>query len=153
RSRTVAVDIPCPVCGPDHRGASAKRKVMRTWTLGGDRISLHCARCGLEGWVAPDGSYTKGPAPSPSEAADDERDRARKLELAAQIWRESCPIAGTAGEAYLARRGIDLAAVPDFGGLRWHPRCPWQNGETMPCVVARFTDALTGEPGGIHRRP
>src|SRR5262249_43274015 len=48
---------------------------------------------------------------------------------------------------------IELATVPDHGGLRFHPRCPWQNGETMPCVVARFTDALTGEPGGIHRRP
>jgi hypothetical protein len=152
RSRTI--DIPCPVCGPEHKGASSRRKVLRTWTLGGDRISLHCARCGLEGWVAPDGSYTKGPAPSPPESAADERDRARKLELADRIWREIPSIAGTAGDTYyLERRGINLSAAPDYGGLRWHPRCIWGNGETRPCVVARFTDIATGEPRGIHRRP
>jgi hypothetical protein len=44
-------------------------------------------------------------------------------------------------------------AVPDYGGLRWHPRCPWGARETLPCIVSRFTDAVTGEPRGIHRRP
>src|SRR5262249_41133334 len=59
---------------------------------------------------------------------------------------------GTAGEAYFARRGITLEDVPNFGGLRWHPRCPWEGG-TTPCVLARFTDPITGEPRGIWRRP
>jgi hypothetical protein len=45
-----------------------------------------------------------------------------------------------------------LAEVPDFGGLRWHPHCPWEGG-TAPCVLARFTDAITAEPRGICRRP
>ena len=52
-SRASTADIPCPVCGPQHEGASARRKVLRTWTLGGDRISLHCARCGLKGGSGP----------------------------------------------------------------------------------------------------
>jgi Toprim domain len=153
--RSKTVDIPCLVCGPLHQGATARRKVLRTWTLGGDRISLHCARCGLEGWVGPEGSkHEKARLPRTFADADDddERERQRKLVAADRIWREVYRIISTAGEAYLAKRGIDLSAVPDFGGLRWHPRCPW-NGETVPCVVARFTDALTGEPRGIHRRP
>jgi putative DNA primase/helicase len=153
RSRTV--DIPCPVCAPEHKGESARRKVMRTWPLDNGGIAIYCARCNVEGWVAPDAGTYARPAASVSEAnVDDERERSRRnLELAAQIWRESYPIAGTAGEIYLARRGIDLAAVPDYGGLRFHPRCPWGGGETMPCVVARFTDTLNGEPRAIHRRP
>jgi putative DNA primase/helicase len=59
----------------------------------------------------------------------------------------------TAGEAYLHKRGIDIAAVPDHGGLRWHPRTPWGRGKTTGCIISRFTDIVTGEPRGIHRRP
>jgi putative DNA primase/helicase len=86
-------------------------------------------------------------------AAAENEVRQRNAEAAARIWKETVPIAGTAGEAYLARRGIELAAVPNYGGLRWHPRCPWCGHETLPCIVSRFGDALTGEPRGIHRRP
>src|SRR5262249_7435254 len=110
-ARSRHVDVACPRCGPEHTGASARRKVLRTWTLGGDRISLHCARCGLEGWIAPDWGTLERVKEVLEQrpvlpGSDDERDRARKLELAAQIWRESFPIAGTAGEAFHARRGI-----------------------------------------------
>jgi hypothetical protein len=42
--------------------------------------------------------------------------------------------------------------VPEHGGLRLHPRCPWQGG-TKPCVIGRFTTALGNEPKGIWRRP
>jgi hypothetical protein len=154
-SRSPRVDIACVACGPLHQGASARRRVLRTWALGDDKISLCCARCQLEGWVGPDGGYAR---PSTTRVAvadlDDEQERARKLAAADRIWRETYSLAGTAGEAFLTeRRRIDLSAVPDYGSLRWHPRCPWQNGETMPCVVARFTDVVTGEPRGIHRRP
>jgi phage/plasmid primase-like uncharacterized protein len=83
---------------------------------------------------------------------DEEAERRRKLEWAAQIWKETASIVATAGEAYLAKRGIPLNNVPFHGGLRWHPKCPWHKG-TAPCIVARFTDAVTGEPRGIWRRP
>jgi hypothetical protein len=156
-SRSKTVDIPCPICGPLHKGASAKRKVMRTWAFAGDRISLHCVRCGAEGYVVPDGGSSQ-PLEKPAVPADfsddDEREKKRRnAERAKRIWRETVPIAGTAGEAYLARRGIDIAAVPEHGGLRWHPRCWWKGNETAACVVARFTDTFTGEQRGIHRRP
>jgi hypothetical protein len=82
----------------------------------------------------------------------DGSERERSQQSAERIWRETIAITGTAGEAYLAARGIDLDAVPEHGGLRWHPRCPWGRGNA-PCIVARFTDPLTAAPRGIHRRP
>jgi hypothetical protein len=72
--------------------------------------------------------------------------------LAEEIWNQTIPIRGTDGEVYLSKRGIPLADVPENGGLRWHERCPWENG-TQPCILARFTDAITGAPKGIRRRP
>ncbi len=68
------------------------------------------------------------------------------------IWNGALPIAGTEGQAYFERRGIFLEDVLEQGGLRWHPECPWEKG-TAPCVVARYTDAITAEPRGIWRRP
>ena len=85
------------------------------------------------------------------EALESQQDAKRVLYVAA-IWNEAGPIIGTDGEAYLARRGIFLDDVPDHGGLRWHPTCPWGVG-TAPCIVARYTDAETVEPRGIWRRP
>jgi hypothetical protein len=78
-------------------------------------------------------------------------DRAR-VERAGAIWRETVPIFRTAGWDWLLARKIAIDDVPDHGGLRFHPRCPWGQG-TTPCIVARFTDAITGAPLGIHRRP
>jgi hypothetical protein len=127
--------------------------VLRTWQLTADRISLHCVRCGLEGYVVADRSSVSAPANVAVTDDEDERKKRRNAELAERIWRESCSIAGTAGEAYLARRGIDLAAVPHYGGLRWHPKSPWKGRETAACVVARYSDTITGELCGIHRRP
>jgi Toprim domain len=158
RSRTV--DITCPACGPERTGPAARRKVLRTWLLDNGGYSFRCARCDREGWAAPDD--TRGEKRVVEQRSvmpddDDERERTRKLELAAKIWRESFPIARTPGAAWLtaphpAGRGIELAQVPNHAGLRWHPRCPY-DGEFTGCVLARFTDALTGEPRGIHRRP
>ena len=78
-------------------------------------------------------------------------DEAKRLKHAGAVWNEAGPV-GPEGEAYLARRGIFLDDVPDHGGLRWHSRCPWGVG-TAPCLIARFTDAVTAEPRGIWRRP
>jgi len=154
-ARARIMDIACPVCGPQRQGHLARRKVLRTWQLDGGGFSLRCVRCELRGWIAPDGSESHRPERPAVLAADDdeeERKRQRNAELAERIWRQASSIAGTAGEAYLNKRGIDLSSVPDHGGLRWHPRCPWE-GETTGCIISRFTDAITGEPRGIHRRP
>src|SRR5262249_27063080 len=83
---------------------------------------------------------------------EEERERARNLALAQRIWNEAVCIEGTPGASFLHKREIDIALAPDFGSLRWHPQCLWKGG-TAPCVIARYTDTITGEPRGIWRRP
>jgi phage/plasmid primase-like uncharacterized protein len=83
------------------------------------------------------------------QAEEDDADRLRRADA---IWRASLPIEGTLGEEYLRRRGIVLDEVPDHGGLRFHPLCPFDGG-TQACIVARYTDVLTSKPLGIYRRP
>jgi hypothetical protein len=151
-SRSKNADIPCPICGPLRDGARAQRKVLRTWSLGGDRISLHCVRCGIEGYVAPDGGSAQRPTPSPTIEGDDGEQQRRNAEAAERIWNEAAYIEGTPGALYYYKRAIDLTLLPNLGGLRWHPKCPWQGGP-IGCVIARFTNIVTGEPRGIHRRP
>jgi Toprim domain len=94
----------------------------------------------------------QAPRVSSKPARDQEPEKRRRLELAVRIWREAGPIASSPGEAYLARRGIVLERVPDHGGLRFHSRCPWGD-TTTACIIARFTNAVTGTAGGIWRRP
>lgn len=66
-------------------------------------------------------------------------DRMRKQKTAVEIWERSTPIAGTLAEAYLASRGI----IYSCDALRFYP-----GGRAM---VALITNALTGEPQGVHR--
>jgi hypothetical protein len=149
-ARGKIADVICPACSITRTGAAAKRKVLRTWAKQ-SAIGFHCARCDADGIAfACDNDNKTTPAIEDNGA--EERARRSKLEQADRIWRQSFNIAGTAGEAYLVRRGIVLADVPNFGGLRWHPKCPWE-GSTAACVLARFTDAITAEPRGIWRRP
>lgn len=62
-----------------------------------------------------------------------------KRATAADIWARSAPIAGTLAERYLASRGLS------YGGdaLRYHAG--------IRAMVAQITDAVTGEPMGVHR--
>jgi phage/plasmid primase-like uncharacterized protein len=69
------------------------------------------------------------------------------------LWAQTVPLPSEA-VAYFQRRGIALDGVPDMGGLCWHPAFPlWIGGPKRPSIVARFTDAITGAPGGIWHRP
>ena len=148
---------PCPRCGGDDR--FSVNIVKRCW---------NCRQCqpdqsrdviGLCQWL--DGcefataieTLTGEARPSFKPTITDRKaDTAKTLRYVDGIWNASAPIAGTPGATYLAGRGIALGDVPDHGGLRFHPQCPWESG-TAPCIVSRFTDALTSEPKGIHRRP
>ncbi|TAM96710.1 MAG: virulence-associated protein E, partial [Rhizobiaceae bacterium] len=62
-----------------------------------------------------------------------------RIDYAARIWAETTPLAGTLAERYLASRGIAY----DGEALRYHL------GKRM--MVAMMTDAVTGEPCGVHR--
>jgi hypothetical protein len=155
----------CPVCGTGHDRFAIHPK----------RDLFHCRVCGKGGHGPIDlemfltgCSFVEAvhrltnthrvPRFAPARVAASARkgehdaDAAKKFAQAERIWQQSLDIAGTAGEAYFARRGITLEGVPNFGGLRWRPNCPWEYG-TAPCVLARFTDVLTGAPRGIWRRP
>lgn len=66
-------------------------------------------------------------------------ERIARQKSAAEIWARSIPIAGTLAETYLASRDLSYAG----DALRFYP-----GGRAM---VAQITDAITGEPIGIHR--
>lgn len=147
---------PCPRCGgTDRFGVNVQKQIWncRHCQKGGDIIALvqH-----LDGVAFRDAVKTLiGMSPRPKPPASKltpEPKQPGSIEAAERIWRETVAIAGTPGEDYLERRGVALNRVPNHGGLRFHPRCPWE-GRTTPCVVARFTDAITGEARGIWRRP
>jgi phage/plasmid primase-like uncharacterized protein len=152
---------PCPVCGGTDRFAIHLTKQIwncRHCARGGDVIDLVQHLDGmsvieavkvLTGSGVPARAAATAHSTTRSTAHGEERDT---LEAADRIWRQSNGILGSPGEIYFSQRGLDLDEAPDAGGLRWHPKCPWE-GTIRPCVVARFTDALTNEPRGIWRRP
>lgn len=147
---------PCPRCGgTDRFGINTKKHLFncRGCDVGGDVISLVQF---LDGCNFAEACRTllrpMGLGPTGFPQAPAARVQRSTLQSAERIWSHTEGITGTAGESYLAKRGIALDDVPEHGGLRWHPRCPWESGNT-PCIVARFTDAITGEPRGIYRRP
>jgi putative DNA primase/helicase len=158
---------PCPRCGGADRFSFSIRKQI--WNcrqckpgtkITGNVIGLVCWLDGVEFAEAIEMLLgervntvaAKPSAPVTTPKPKQNNDDGERLRRADGIWRASVPIAGTPGETWLAARGIDIAAVPEHGGLRFHPRCPWELGEA-PCIVARFTDARTNAPLGIHRRP
>jgi putative DNA primase/helicase len=70
------------------------------------------------------------------------------------IWSETVDPRGTPAWRHLAARGIALGELPSriHTVLRWHPRCPWGTGGAWHgCMVALWTDAVSGEPRAIHR--
>src|SRR5262245_45533942 len=151
----------CPVCGGTDRFAVNARKQVwncRGCAKGGDVIDLvqHLDGGGVREAIATLTNEQARPmrtAPAVPSPKTDNGDYERQQQLKAdRVWRESIGIAGTPGETYFERRGIPFDEVPNYGGLRFHPRCPWEGG-TAPCVLARFTDVITGEARGIWRRP
>jgi hypothetical protein len=92
------------------------------------------------------------PAQHQMAARKEERSDAERLAVADAIWRAAVPIADTDGAAYLISRGISLNEAPDHAGLRFHPECPYGSHRVLPCVIARYSDIVTGAERGIHRR-
>jgi phage/plasmid primase-like uncharacterized protein len=152
---------PCPVCGGTDR--FAVNIVKQIWNCrhcakGGDVIALVMH---IDGITFPEaietltGNCTAGgttsrrrevPVPTKTQQRDIDT-----LLFADRIWRDTVELTPEA-IAYFERRKIDISAVPDRGGLRFHARCPWESG-TKPCVIGRYTTAIDNEPRGIWRRP
>jgi putative DNA primase/helicase len=70
-----------------------------------------------------------------------------RMERAKALWQQGTSLTATPGERYFNGRGCP---VPGADVIRFHPACPfgilW-----VPTVLALITDAVTGEPIGVHR--
>ena len=147
-------DVPCPLCAS--QSAHPRKRVLRIWDKG-FRFTFNCQRCGASG--GGDTALKERTADEQAQIdreraevrARDERERQESIARAQAIWDASVPIAGTAGEAWLASRGIDVSRVP--GDLRFNAECEYEGAEqSLPAFVTRFTDAASGEPLGVRRR-
>jgi phage/plasmid primase-like uncharacterized protein len=168
---------PCPVCGgTDRFGVNISKGLWncRGCNKGGDVIEFvrHIDSCDfltaietLIGEKQPDNNPEQERSDPERErrlaqqrggrerrAEQERQDAVHQLQRAEQIWQEAFLTLAPAAINYLAQRGISLNDVPESGGLGWHRACPWELG-TKSCVMARYTDTVTGKPRGIWRRP
>jgi hypothetical protein len=150
---------PCPVCGGHDRFAVSIAKQLwncRGCSKGGDGIGLirHVEGCSYREAVTllKDDEVRTFTAPVRVQpAVDPQIDERRRIDLAGQVWTQASPL-GPEATTYFERRGIDINAVPERGGLRFHRHCPWEDS-TKPCVIARYTTAIGNDQRGIWRRP
>ncbi len=88
----------------------------------------------------------------PAEEQEDAQELARLRRRAHAWWLAAGPLKGSAAEAYLRCRGIDiyrLARVP--GALRCHARLAHKGtGTAWPCMMA-LMQGPDGAPWGVHR--
>jgi hypothetical protein len=68
----------------------------------------------------------------------------QRTEAALRLWRESVPLLDTLGHHYFSEhRKLNIAARDFDHAVRWH--------EGISAIVALMTDAVTGQPTGVHR--
>ncbi len=83
--------------------------------------------------------------------------RARPVEIheslnaaGCKLFADSVELAGTIGEVYL-RQVRRCPLPPADGDLRFHPRAyHWIERRNLPALVARLSDALTGQARSLH---
>jgi phage/plasmid primase-like uncharacterized protein len=157
---------PCPCCGGTDRFAVDTRKNVwncrhcKPTTLSGDVIGFVqwidglSFRSAIEFLTGERGLPLQSERrPEPIIRSEIDKVERRAAEVLPIFFEESRPLYGTFAELYLRSRGADLAECPQLDhALRFNPSCPWDMGR-RPCLVALWTDAKTGEPRAIHRRP
>jgi putative DNA primase/helicase len=117
----------------------------------GERLNLARRRPDAEARVA---RMARIPVHTSSTDRDNDADDAARTRRALAIWSETADPRGTPVRRHLAARGIALDELPSriHAVLRWHPHCPWgTDGARHGCMVALWTDAVSGEPRAIHR--
>lgn len=141
----------CPICQPEGR----RDQRALTISNGNDRLLAHChkSRCDFRDVLAAAGV---APGYTPRDLASVARRKVygqaeaeRKLRQALALWEEAGPVNGTAGAAYLERRGITLDPA-HFPDLRYHARLKL-DGQTVGGLVALMRDTCTNAPCGVHR--
>lgn len=142
---------PCPVCQLERR---RDQTALTISTGQGGRLLAHCKRLGCDfrdimaaAGLAPDRHDWR-----PDLAAMERREReahdlaARKAAMAARIWAEAGPVAGTLAERYLRSRGI-VCDLPDT--LRFHGACHHgPTGQRLPAMLALVEG---GDSAAVHR--
>jgi DNA primase len=129
-------------------GCGARGDVL-DWLVKARRMTFAEAVAYLGGALDPDRTRTPTPALDPMTPKSN-----ATAHIFRRCWDQGVDPAGTLAEAYLNSRGLYL---PDGGAIRFHPRC--QRGPRdlpggpafAPAMLALMTDALTGEPVGLHR--
>jgi Toprim domain-containing protein len=147
--RAGVYDVPCPVCGPHKRGASARRKVLRIWQNAPGFASYHCVRCPMSGFALAEGTVPKMDrneiVRQKTEAeARDRADTARQLDKGRWLWRSARPPLGTPAARYLESRGLTLG-IP--ATIRFsEPRKP----DHHPAMVTAFGFPDEPAPGRLY---
>lgn len=86
------------------------------------------------------------------ETLDTDAGQRERIARALLIWKEAQPVIPKQCLTYLAARGISISFETLAPGvLRFHPTCPMGGGSSVPAMVARVTNVITGEFSGIHR--
>ncbi|MGF6665003.1 putative DNA primase/helicase [Paraburkholderia atlantica] len=134
--------VGCPSCG---RGPRDKTLGV-TVEAGGSGIA-HCFRCDFtESYRPKRGSHVRPPTHL---TARPNRPRHEALsDFGRDLWSASKPLSGVAVDYLKARR---CSIPPTDGDLRWHPSLKHPTGVAGPALIARITDAMTGEPMSLHR--
>jgi hypothetical protein len=146
-------DAPCPLCAP--AAGNPKKRVLRIWREAPDFATWSCARCGEHGWASERGARRPDRAEvirrMRQAEAHHQAEAASRTKRALAIWERASHIAGTLGEAYLARRGLRLGE--DMGhALRFVPALYCTATESrVAALVALFRDIRTDEPRAVHR--
>jgi putative DNA primase/helicase len=86
----------------------------------------------------------------PEPEHDPSSDIAARVKRAMALWQEGTSPAGTLVEAYLNSRRCALESILGSEVIRFHPACPFGTLR-VPAMLALITDAVTGEPIGVHR--
>jgi hypothetical protein len=91
------------------------------------------------------GAASRDPSLAPARRAGEAAHNEKRASQARRLWAETAPIAGTAAEAYLRRRGI-TCILP--GTLRHHPDCWHPAARRLPALVALVE---AGDAFAVHR--
>ena len=127
----------CPSCGYSNGLRLTEREGRALW---------FCASCGEHDRAGLAEAVT-GHRPAATRQPGTAPDHASRHEAAMRLWHDALPIQGSAGQAYLATRGLVL---PDGEALRFLPDARHPSGARCMCMVALAVDD-TGRGQAVHR--
>jgi putative DNA primase/helicase len=137
--------IRCPECdrGPRDRTLGLTIKAD-------GRGVAHCYRCEFVETYRPDEDEPiENPSTPRIKGAASTEKRVTLSSYGRDLWKSCRPLSGVA-LAYLNARRCRIP--PSDSDLRWHPSLKHRpSGYVGPALVARVTEAATGEPMSLHR--